>query len=102
MTPAEKWDRALTVMEDELNEHEEAVRLGRVETVPAWEPPEELGPIPAEQAERVMHLVKRIGLLTTLVRFQLIAAEGDLKHLRQQAEKGSTNRAVALFLDASV
>lgn len=97
------WDTALTQMEDELDVHEEQVRLGETRLVPEWEPPEELGPLPAECAERVMHLVKRIGLLSTFVQFQLAAVDGDLKHLQGNSpQKGSTNRAVALFLDASV
>lgn len=97
------WDDALTALEDELDEHEEAVRLGRVEIVPTWDPPEDLGPLPARHAERVVNLVKRIGLLSTFVQFQLLATENDLKHLdHRSATKGTHNRAMALFLDASV
>lgn len=97
------WEDALGAMEDELDVHEEQVRHGTPSMVPAWEPPAELGPLPPELAERVSVLVRRIGLLSTFVQFQLVAAENDLKHLTHQAEgKGSANRAVALFLDASV
>lgn len=100
---ASTWEAALSQMEDELNAHEEAVRLGKVESVPAWEPPDDLGPLPLELAERVTHLVRRIGLLTTFVQFQLVAIDGDRRHAAtHHAQKGSANRAVALFLDASV
>lgn len=99
----EKWAQALTVMEDELDLHEAQVRTGQATLVPAWQPPDDLGSLPPQLAERVMHLVRRIGLLSTFVQFQLVAAESDLKHLAQRAEsKGTANRAVALFLDASV
>lgn len=98
-----KWEQALTTMEDELDAHEAQVRTGNAVMVPAWEAPDDLGPLPPQLAERVMDLVRRIGLLSTFVQFQLVAAESDLKHLEHQAEaKGTSNRAVALFLDASV
>lgn len=98
-----RWEHALAHMEDELDAHEEQVRKGEAVPVPAWEPPEELGPLPPQLAERVMQLVRRIGLLSTFVQFQLVSAENDLKHLNARVEaKGTGNRAVALFLDASV
>ncbi len=97
------WEQALTAMEDELDTHEADVRTGRATLVPAWEPPADLGPLPPQLADRVMNLVRRIGLLSTFVQFQLVAAESDLKHLSHHTEtKGTANRAVALFLDASV
>lgn len=98
-----RWERALTQMEDELDVHEEQVREGQAVMVPGWEPPEDLGPLPPQLAERVMGLVRRIGLLSTFVQFQLVSAESDLKHLNSRVEgRGTSNRAVALFLDASV
>lgn len=98
-----QWEQALTAMEDELDAHEEQVRTGDAALVPAWQAPADLGPLPPQLAERVNDLVRRIGLLSTFVQFQLVAAENDLKHLEQRAEaKGTGNRAVALFLDASV
>ena len=98
-----KWEQALGVMEDELDAHEAQVRTGQTVMVPAWEAPEDLGPLPPQLAERVMNLVRRIGLPSTFVQFQLVAAESDLKHLAQRSEtKGTANRAVALFLDATV
>lgn len=98
-----KWEQALSLMEDELDVHEAQVRTGQAAMVPAWEPPPELGPLPPQLAERVMNLVRRIGLLSTFVQFQLVAAESDLKHLAHRSEmKGTANRAVALFLDATV
>lgn len=98
-----KWEQALTTMEDELDVHEAQVRSGNAALVPAWEPPPDLGDLPPQLAERVMNLVRRIGLLSTFVQFQLAAAENDLQHLTRRAEgKGTANRAVALFLDASV
>lgn len=97
------WEQALTAMEDELDEHEAQVRNGHATMVPAWEAPEDLGPLPPQLADRVTNLVRRIGLLSTFVQFQLVAAESDLQHLAHRAEsKGTHNRAVALFLDASV
>ncbi len=98
-----KWEQALSLMEDELDIHEAQVRTGQAAMVPAWEPPADLGPLPPQLAERVMNLVRRIGLLSTFVQFQLVAAESDLKHLALRSEtKGTANRAVALFLDATV
>ena len=98
-----KWEQALSAMEDELDLHEAQVRTGHTTMVPAWEPPDDLGTLSPQLAERVMNLVRRIGLLSTFVQFQLVAAENDLKHLAHRAEtKGSSNRAIALFLDASV
>lgn len=98
-----KWEQALAGMEDELDVHEAQVRTGHAALVPAWEPPEDLGALPPQLAERAMNLVRRIGLLSTFVQFQLVSAESDLKHLTQRVEsKGTANRAVALFLDASV
>lgn len=98
------WETALTQMEDELDEHEEQVRRGEPTTVPAWDPPSDLGPLPPQLAERVTNLVRRIGLLTTFVQFQLTATESDLKHLTQQhaGQRTSGNKAIAMFLDASV
>ncbi|WP_226913572.1 hypothetical protein [Gephyromycinifex aptenodytis] len=97
------WEQALTQMEDDLDKHEEQVRLGEASLVPAWEPPEDLGPMPAQLAERATNLVRRIGLLTTFVQFQLTAAENDLKHLAQHPGGRATgNKAIAMYLDASV
>lgn len=97
------WEQALISMEDELDAHEEQVRNGSTTMVPAWEAPEDLGPLPPHLAQRATNLVRRIGLLSTFVQFQLVAAESDLKHLQQRTEsRGTSNRAVALFLDASV
>lgn len=98
------WEHALTQMEDELNEHEATVRTGDAVVVPPWQPPSDLGPMPPQCADRVANLVKRIGLLSTFVQFQLVATEKDLEHLQRKGtpEKGTANRAVALFLDASV
>lgn len=98
---ADTWESTLTEMEEELNRHEEAVRLGKAQPVPVWEPPADLGPLPAEYSDRVMQLVRRIGLLSTFVQFQLVSAENDIKHFATHPEKRSHNRAVALFLDAS-
>lgn len=98
-----KWERALAAMEDELNVHEAQVRGGNVSRVPVWEPPPDLGALPPQLADQAMNLIRRIGLLSTFVQFQLVSAESDLKHLAQRVEtKGTANRAVALFLDASV
>ena len=98
-----KWEQALAHMEDELDVHEAQVRTGQTTLVPAWQPPDDLGELSPQLAERVMNLVRRIGLLSTFVQFQLVAAESDLQHLSQRAEsKGTQNRAIALFLDASV
>lgn len=105
MTNVAAWEDALTQMEDELDRHEEQVRLGEVKTVPVWEPPTDLGPLPAQLADRVTHLTQRISLLTTFVQYQLTATESDLAHLQQQNAKGqksSGNKAIAMFLDASV
>ncbi len=99
----EQWEQALTVLEDELDVHEAQVRTGKAVLVPTWEAPEDLGPLPPQLADRVMNLVRRIGLLSTFVQFQLVSAESDLAHLAQRSDtKGTANRAVALFLDASV
>ncbi len=97
-----RWEAALTTMEDDLDTNEESVRLGEPALVPAWAPPADLGPLPPQLADRVSHLVRRIGLLSTFVQFQLLATQGDLAHLATHPEKTSGNRAVALFLDASV
>lgn len=97
-----RWESALSTMEDELNVHEAQVRGGNATAVPAWEAPDDLGALPPELADRVMNLVRRIGLLSTFVQFQLVSTENDLKHLATHPEMRSHNRAVALFLDASV
>ncbi len=98
------WGAQLTRMEDDLDAHEEQVRLGEVVAVPKWEPPTDLGPLPAVLAHRVTHLNERIKLLSTFVQYQLASTESDLTHLHQQqkGQKGSRNKAIATFLDASV
>lgn len=95
------WQAALSAMEDELNTHEAAVRTGNLSVVDEFTPPEGLGPLPAQLAERARQLGERIGLLTTFVQYQLVATEGDLKHLERGHQQGSSS-AVALYLDASV
>lgn len=102
VTTLAAWEAALTQMEDELDAHEEQVRLGEVSNVPVWEPPDELGPLPAQLGDRVTHLVQRITLLTTFVQYQLAATESDMAHLAQQGQKSSGNKAIAMFLDSSV
>ena len=94
------WAAALTAMEDELNEHEAAVRTGELRSVPDFVPPAALGPLPAEHAARAEHLTQRIALLSTFVQYQLVATEGDLKHLERGQHRGGSP--VALYLDASV
>lgn len=103
MAGLNSWERALTQIEDELDVHEEQLRLGEPAVVPMWDPPEGLGPLPAQLVGRITVLEKRIGLLSTFIQFQLQAAEGDLHHVqRRNAQAGSGNKALALFLDASV
>ena len=103
-TPA--WEAALTQMEDELDAHEQAVREGTAAVVPQWQPPTDLGPLPAHLADRVTHLTSRITLLSTFVQYQLAAAESDLAHLERQQGRGvarsGTASAVSLYLDSSV
>lgn len=96
------WEAALTAMEDELNEHEAAVRNGSTTMVPEWTPPEDLGPLPPQLADRALHLQGRVSVLTTFVKYQLQALDADIEHTHRQEGKGTANRAIALFLDASV
>lgn len=96
------WDAALTQMENELNAHEAAVRNGDTNPVPEWAPPAGLGPMPPAVADRAHHLIERINLLTTFVKYQLQAIDADREHLERSEGKGTTNKAIALFLDASV
>lgn len=98
------WENALTAMEDELDTQEEAVRSGSTTVVPTFEPPTDLGPLPAALADRATHLVQRIRLLTTFVEHQLTATENDLKHLERQQAKGArrSDPGISLYLDSSV
>jgi len=89
-------------MEDELDAHEESVRLGTAGVVPTWEPPADLGPLPADLGDRVTHLISRIRLLSTFVQYQMTAAEKDLEHLERQHGRSGTASAVSLYLDSSV
>lgn len=89
-------------MEDDLNAHEEAVRSGSSTVVPAWEPPTDLGPLPPHLRDRASHLAERIGVLSTFVKYQLAALDADREHLKRHEGKGTHNKAIALFLDASV
>ena len=82
-----KWEQALAHMEDELDVHEAQVRTGQTTLVPAWQPPDDLGELPPQLAERVMNLVRRIGLLSTFVQFQLVAAEYEHIAAVKQAVK---------------
>ncbi len=94
------WEAALTAMEDELNAHEAAVRTGNLRVVPEFDPPQGLGALPTSLAERAATLQDRIGLLTTFVQYQLVAAESDLKHLERGSHAGTPG--VSLYLDSSV
>jgi len=96
-----EWHQFLTDMENELDAHEEAVRLGETGIVPAWQEPTDLGPLPLALHPRVTHLISRIGLLSTFVQYAMNAAENDLAHLERQSHRG-TAAAVSLYLDSSV
>ena len=97
------WESFLTEMENDLDASEEAVRSGSTSPVPEWEPPSDLGPLPSALEDRAKSLAKRIGVLATFVKYQLSALDADMEHTqRQEQQKGTHNRAVALFLDASV
>lgn len=96
------WEAALTKMEDELDLHEESVRLGNSGVVPPWEPPTDLGPLPPELGDRVTHLVGRVKLLSTFVEYAMKSAENDLAHLERQHGRSGTTAAVSLYLDSSV
>lgn len=97
------WEEFLSEMERDLDASEEAVRSGSSTLVPGWEPPPDLGSLPTQMEERVRGLIGRIGLLATFVKYQLSALDADMEHAqRQEQQKGTHNRAVALFLDASV
>lgn len=87
-------------MEDELNTHEAAVRTGNLSVVPEFTAPEGLREMPSSLAPRARQLSERIALLATFVQYQLVATEGDLKHLERGHQPHSS--AVALYLDASV
>ncbi|MBO3215636.1 hypothetical protein, partial [Dermatophilus congolensis] len=92
------WEAALTQMEDELNAHEADVRNGSTIPVAPWEPPENLGDLPPELADRAHHLIERINLLSTFVKYQLQALDADREHARRQEHKSTLNHAVAVFL----
>lgn len=94
------WEQALTAMEDELDAHEAAVRTGNLTVVPEFNAPDGLGALPSSLAPRARQLSERIALLATFVQYQLVATEGDLKHLERGHQPHSP--AVALYLDASV
>lgn len=94
------WEQALTAMEDELNAHEAAVRTGQLTVVPEFTAPERLGELPSPLVPRARQLSERIALLATFVQYQLVATEGDLRHIERGPHAGSC--AVALYLDASV
>lgn len=97
------WDLFLTEAERDLDASEEAVRTGSTTVVPDWASPSELGSLPREYEQRVRNLIERIGVLTTFVKYQLAAVDADIEHVhRREQQKGTHNRAVALFLDASV
>lgn len=101
--PTSTWEAFLGELEDDLDASEEAVRNGSATVVPEWEAPDGLGTLPRELEERARTLVTRIGVLTTFVKYQLAALDADIEHTqRQEQQKGTHNRAVALFLDASV
>ena len=97
------WEKLLTDLENDLDAAEESVRSGSTTEVPAWEPPADLGELPEQLGDRVSNLISRIGVLTTFVKYQLAALDADIEHVhKQEQQKGTHNRAVALFLDASV
>ncbi|MDO5698879.1 MAG: hypothetical protein Q4G51_13000 [Dermatophilus congolensis] len=97
------WEAFLTEAENDLDASEEAVRSGSTTTVPEWEAPTDLGDMPPALAGRVKNLIERIGVLATFVKYQLTAIDADIEHVhKQEQQKGTHNRAVALFLDASV
>lgn len=95
------WEAALTRIEDELDAHEESVRLGDANPVPEWEPPTDLGALPPDLGDRVTHLISRIQLLRTFVQYQLVAVEKDLDHLERQKARPAGSGAVSLYHDSS-
>ncbi|GAB79462.1 hypothetical protein SAMN05421595_0225 [Austwickia chelonae] len=90
------WEAALTRMEDELDAQEEALRTGQLTEVAAFEPPDSLGPLPAQLADRVNTLIQRTGLLATFVQYQLVATDADLRYERRETKHAG---AQALYLD---
>ena len=101
---AATWDAVLTSIENDLDAHEEAVRLGSIGAIPRWDPPEGLGPMPVDQVERAHALVQRIDLLSTFVQYQMTALDNDRKHVAMQVQRHSQglDQAVSLYLNASV
>lgn len=94
-----RWEAAIRDMEDELNLHEAALREGTVQVIPAFVPPEELGEVPPSLRNRAVQLSERVQLLATFVRYQLVAVDGDLRHLK---DRDARPPGVSLYLDNSV
>lgn len=93
------WEAALTLMEEDLDAQEAALRTGHVVDVTAFAEPEGLGPMPAQVAERVANLNRRTALLATFVQYQLVATDADLRFERRDVKHAG---AQALYLDRSV
>ena len=95
------WEAVLTDIENELDAHEQSVRLGDSNPVPAWEPPTDLGQLPPELGDRVSHLLSRLHLLRTFVQYQLVAVKKDLAHLDRQKGRPAGSAAISLYHDSS-
>lgn len=93
------WESALTALEDELDAQELALRTGSLTQVGEFEPPEGLGPVPAQLTERVSTLIRRTTLLATFVQYQLVATDADLRFERREVKHAG---AQALYLNRSI
>ncbi|MBW3087050.1 hypothetical protein KEM60_03280 [Austwickia sp. TVS 96-490-7B] len=93
------WEAELTRLEDELDTQEEALRTGQVREVAEFAPPDSLGPLPPQLADRATHLMQRTALLATFVQYQLAATDADLRFEQRTSKHAG---AQALYLDRSV
>ena len=93
------WESALAAMEDDLDRQEQALRTGQLTEVGEFAAPADLGPMPAQLADRVAQLVRRTALLATFVQYQLVATDADLRFERREVKHAG---AQALYLDRAV
>jgi hypothetical protein len=95
------WERELDRLEADVTAAERLLDEREVGEIEPWTPPEGLGPLPAELAERVFNLLDRMMPLHS----ELPAAQEQIRRqlgaTRRVAEATTQVRRTSLYIDTS-
>ena len=82
------WSSALEALEADVDALDQALRDGSNVAVSSWQPPTDLGPVPADLAPRAERLLRRISEVRGRGAQRLDELQGELQQLDRRRDAG--------------